>query len=161
MKKIVFIILGSVLFVMIVLQFFPVKKSINQSIPTSDFISVSVTSPEVGKLIKNACYDCHSYETVYPWYFKIAPVSWIINSHISEARDHLNFSDWGSNSKDEQNDILKACLEEINNNEMPLFSYKIMHPLSRFREQDKTLINNWIISFISNNNDLQEDTFEN
>ncbi len=50
------------------------------------------TNAEVMKIFKTACYDCHSNETVYPWYSNIAPFSWVVSNHINEGRKVLNFS---------------------------------------------------------------------
>jgi len=52
--------------------------------------------PAVKPLLRRACYDCHSNETVWPWYSNVAPASWLIASDVEEGRSNLNFSEWGS-----------------------------------------------------------------
>lgn len=78
-------------------------------------------SPQTKMLVKNACYDCHSNESEYPWYSYVAPVSWLVSNHILEGREHLNFSEW-------TNDVdADEMIEEIKSGEMPLWDYKLMH----------------------------------
>lgn len=50
---------------------------------------------EVKRILETACYDCHSANTVYPWYNTVAPISYWLNHHIEEGKEHLDFSDWG------------------------------------------------------------------
>jgi hypothetical protein len=52
--------------------------------------------PETRALAQRACFDCHSNETVWPWYSSIAPSSWLLAMDVAEGRDHMNFSEWGS-----------------------------------------------------------------
>ena len=50
--------------------------------------------PEVQAILRRACFDCHSNETIWPFYSWIAPVSWIMSRDIIGGRQHLNFSKW-------------------------------------------------------------------
>jgi hypothetical protein len=142
MKRIVWLTISILSVLIIIFQFIPVRKLKSELYPASDFFAINTTTSEVKNLIRNACYDCHSNETVLPWYSKIAPVSWILNDHIIESRDNLNFSNWGLYSSNDIKDILKSCIEELNKGDMPLLSYKLMHPDSRLSDKDKALIIN-------------------
>ena len=51
-------------------------------------------APETRALALRACFDCHSNETVWPWYSNVAPVSWLIESDVARGRKELNFSEW-------------------------------------------------------------------
>src|SRR4051812_9751220 len=62
--------------------------------PGHDFLSSNAPPPEITTLLRNACYDCHSYETRWPWYGHVAPVSWWLDNHVHDARESLNFSEW-------------------------------------------------------------------
>lgn len=79
-------------------------------------------SPRTRELAKKACFDCHSNETHYPWYSRIAPISFWLNNHIEEGREHLNFSDWTQRHSDAD-----EVVEEIKEGEMPMKPYVIMH----------------------------------
>lgn len=160
MKKILIYSGSFILLILIGFQFIPFSKVENQPGKTVDMLTSINPPTEVAELIRKACYDCHSNETVFPWYFKIAPASWMVNNHISEARENVNFSDWSLFSIDDQIGILQSCSEEIEENEMPLFSYKIMHPLARLDQKEKALITNWINSFIEHNENLPKNTDE-
>ena len=52
-------------------------------------------SPATRDLAQRACFDCHSNETVWPWYSKVAPVSWLVILDTARGRNALNFSEWG------------------------------------------------------------------
>lgn len=88
-------------------------------------------SPQTRELAKRACFDCHSNEVVYPWYSNIAPASWLIQRDVEEAREKLNFSEWGNNG--EVDDIV----EVVERGEMPPFQYTIIHTNAVFSTQEK------------------------
>lgn len=90
-------------------------------------------SPATRALAKRACFDCHSNETAWPWYTNIAPVSWMIQRHVDEGRQKLNFSDWGNSRERELDEIAEVILE----GEMPLPNYLPMHPEARLTPAEK------------------------
>ena len=92
-------------------------------------------SPATRELAKKACFDCHSNETVWPWYSKVAPVSWLVYWDVVEGRKHLNFSDWrgGSGKHENQREIIK----EIAEGEMPPLQYTIAHPEAKLNDTAK------------------------
>jgi len=100
-------------------------------------------TPEIGSLLRNTCYNCHSNETVWPWYAHVAPVSWLVASDVSEARRHLNFSEWGSYDGDTQSHKLKAIAEEITDRAMPPWYYLMVHRGSRLSESERNNILSW------------------
>jgi len=78
--------------------------------------------PATRDLVKIACFDCHSNETIWPWYSNIAPVSWLVYRDVVEGRRHMNFSDWASRSVS-----ANQLTSIINEGEMPPFQYTIIH----------------------------------
>lgn len=90
-------------------------------------------SPQTRALAKRACFDCHSNETVWPWYTNIAPVSWLAWRDTSEGRRHLNFSEWGTARQKSVNEVVKS----IEKGEMPPFIYVIQHPEARLSQAEK------------------------
>jgi hypothetical protein len=126
MKRLLIIIAGSILLAFIVIQFFRPEK--NQSAVTTDDIIYTLEIPNsVKRTLVNACYDCHSNQTRYPWYSNIAPVSWMLANHVKEGKEHLNFSAWKQYSKREQISQLDDICEMVEKREMPLKSYTFMH----------------------------------
>jgi hypothetical protein len=93
-------------------------------------------SPETKTIVQGACFDCHSYETVWPWYSNIAPVSWLVWNDVHNGRKAMNFSDWNNYDM-----TASEIASMVNEGEMPPAIYKIMHPKARLSTQEKqTLI---------------------
>ena len=133
--------LGRILIILIVLlgisQVIPVTRS---NPPATSEIVVPV---EVRTLLKRACYDCHSNETKWPWYSRIAPISWLIAHDVNDGRRHLNFSRWGELSTRQQGKKLKDIAKAIEEREMPPFYYLPVHPKARLSDQENTLLRDW------------------
>ncbi len=89
-------------------------------------------APGTRELAKAACFDCHSNETVWPWYARIAPSSWLLYRDVKEGRNRLNFSDW-TNGGWETDEIT----EIISEGEMPPWYYTIMHPNAKLSDSEK------------------------
>jgi hypothetical protein len=124
----ILVIIGIVLLVLI--QFIPYGKNhTNPPIVSSP----NWDSPQTQQLAKRACFDCHSNETVWPWYSKIAPVSWLLYHDVAEGRSRLNFSDWSSGWPIESGELA----EVINEGEMPPAQYLLMHPSARLNAAEK------------------------
>ena len=141
------IIIGFVI-LFVAIQFIPSNRNMQATIPSKDFIQVENPPMEIANMIKNACYDSHSNETKYPWYSNVAPVSWWLDSHINEAREHLNFSTWASNG--EKNEAREECAEEIAEGKMPMQSYTLMHSEARLSNTEKQALVNWFNQNIPN-----------
>jgi cytochrome c551/c552 len=89
-------------------------------------------SPQTRLLAKRACFDCHSNETVWPWYSYVAPVSWLVYNDTMEGRSRMNFSDWNSRPRD-----VREIVEEIEEGGMPPAVYTPMHPSARLSAAEK------------------------
>lgn len=136
------IILG-VVALFLLIQLFQIDTD-NPPIDSSlDFITVTNPPEQIRTILKTACYDCHSNETKYPWYSRIAPVSWWIRDHIDEARDELNFSEWGTYDLKRSNHKLEEMGEKVEEDEMPLTSYTLAHSESRLTEDQREALINW------------------
>tara|TARA_R100001015_G_C4619142_1_gene175774 strand:- start:178 stop:627 length:450 start_codon:yes stop_codon:yes gene_type:complete len=126
-----------------VLQIIPREKNENKAPTDADLFAVEEASSELQILIKGACYDCHSYQSEYPWYSNIAPFSWWIDDHIEEGREHLNFSDWSKYKAEKKSHKAEEAVEEIKEGEMPLESYQLAHSSARLSDEETALILNW------------------
>ena len=130
MKK----ILLAVLVVIIVIQFIRPEK--NNSNNELNAISTILDVPnEVQEILKTSCSDCHSNNTIYPWYSEIAPVSWYLASHVNEGKEHLNFSEWASYNENQKSHIIKDIEEELQDT----FSVDVMADL--FQNVEATIKN--------------------
>lgn len=122
----------------IIIQFFPIDKTNPPVNKEMDFLTVKNTPAGTAQLIKSSCYDCHSNESTYPWYSNIAPASWFLKYHIDEGRSHLNFSVWATYEPKRQLKKLDESVEMIDNSEMPLESYLLMHPEAKLTPAQRT-----------------------
>ncbi|KAF0153059.1 MAG: hypothetical protein FD143_499 [Ignavibacteria bacterium] len=102
-----------------------------------------LASAEVKKILKDACYDCHSNETKWPWYSKVAPVSFLITNHVNDGRRHLNFSTWGNLFTPKQKEYKKEIWEEIERGNMPISHYTWLHPKAKLTPEQLQLIKSW------------------
>jgi len=142
-KRNIFIGLGLLL---VIIQFFQIDKSA-PTIKEEEKLATIVQPPEAMlQTLKGACYDCHSYETTYPWYTYVAPVSWWIGGHIRNARKAMNFSTWGQYSADDQKHMLHECAEEIQEGHMPPKGYVRMHSAAYMDEAKQAAIVEWLNS---------------
>lgn len=90
-------------------------------------------SPRTRELAQRACFDCHSNETVWPWYSSVAPVSWLVQRDVDHGRKQLNFSEW-----DRPQEEADEAAEAVENGEMPLASYLWTHPDAKLTEQERS-----------------------
>lgn len=102
-------------------------------------------STEVKLILKDACYDCHSNETKWPWYSKVAPISFFVSNHVVEGREHLNFSTWGDMYTPKQNEYKREIWEEIEKGGMPLSNYTWLHPKAKLTIEQRQVIKKWAL----------------
>jgi cytochrome c551/c552 len=92
-------------------------------------------SPQTRDLVQRACFDCHSNETVWPWYSNVAPVSWLNQRDVNGGRRHLNFSEWNKVQKHAGH-----VIQEIKSGDMPLWFYLPMHSAARLSDAEKAAL---------------------
>jgi hypothetical protein len=98
----------------------------------------------VKSILERSCYDCHSNHTRYPWYSNIQPVAWWLQHHIDEGKEHLNFSAFKTYTPAEMDHKLKEIEEVIEENEMPLWSYRLIHQKAKLSEAEKNNLLKWV-----------------
>ncbi|MCB0664113.1 MAG: heme-binding domain-containing protein [Saprospiraceae bacterium] len=126
-----------------ILQLFPIDKTNPTAIPEKDLFAVVDAPVNVKSVIKSACYDCHSYETTYPWYTNLQPFAWSIKDHINHGRKHLNFSEFADYTGEDRSHALEECVEVLQEDEMPIASYKLMHPEARLNDETRQTLITW------------------
>ncbi|MCG8352304.1 MAG: heme-binding domain-containing protein [Chloroflexales bacterium] len=104
-------------------------------------------SPQAREVAQRACFDCHSNETVWPIYSKIAPISWLVAYDVVKGREELNFSEWGVATRNddeeashEDEDIAEEIAETITDGSMPMRNYLLLHPEAQLTETEKQLL---------------------
>ncbi len=142
-QKILIYIIG----LLIGLQFVPLSQQKVEKVAASQAFENIVTGSEAQiTLLKNACYDCHSNDTKYPWYAQVAPVSLWINGHIKGARGKLNFSTWQQYDTETQKHKLRESAEEIRDGHMPPKSFKFMHSGAKMTDNQAEDLAVWLES---------------
>lgn len=144
-KRIVLVLLA----LFVIAQFIRIDKTVPEYDKNGDFISLNPGHEKEATLLKNACYDCHSYETKYPWYAEIAPVSWLVGDHIEDGRKHLNFSIWSTYEPEKQAHKLDESLEEMEEGKMPDPGYVKMHAEANLSKEDKEALMNYLRGVMS------------
>lgn len=99
--------------------------------------------PEVEAILKRSCYDCHSHETRWPWYSKVAPMSWLVAYDVHTGRKKLNLSTLQDLSPETAAHVRAEVVKEVDEGEMPLFFYVPLHPEAKLSEADKAVLRTW------------------
>jgi len=107
-----------------------------------DFVAAANPPAPVAAAIRAACYDCHSHETIWPWYAHIAPVSWLIASDVTEGREHVDFSEWPDDAGRAAKK-LERINEVLDYREMPPKKYTLIHAKARLTEAQRKEIMDW------------------
>jgi heme-binding protein len=137
-------ILLAIVAILVIIQFFRIDKTNPEVVLENDFITITNPPEEIAAILKTSCYDCHSYETKYPWYTNVSPIAWWVKDHINEGRDELNFSEWANYKEKRKKHKLEECIELVEENEMPLESYLITHGDAKLTDTQKTELLNWL-----------------
>ncbi|MCB9848978.1 MAG: heme-binding domain-containing protein [Phycisphaeraceae bacterium] len=137
LRRIALIVVGVLLLVAVGIQFRPVNRS------NPPVTMVVDAPPQVMSILKRSCFDCHSNETVWPWYSYVAPVSWLVADDVEEGREHVNFSAWDGYDAEDRADLIGECWKEVSRGKMPLKKYLRMHPDAALSQEDLVAIAEW------------------
>lgn len=138
-KRLKWVLAGAVV-VLAALQLFNPPR--NNPPVQRDFLAAASPPPGVAASIRAACYDCHSHETTWPFYARIAPVSWLIASDVNEGRQHLNFSEWPDEPLAAAKQLDRVN-EVIDYKEMPPKKYTLLHADAGFTDARRKEILDW------------------
>lgn len=127
----------------VIIQFFRPAKNKSEGTSKNDISTLYAVPQDVQDILKTSCNDCHSNNTVYPWYAEIQPVAWWLNSHIEDGKKDLNFSEFATYRIRRQYKKLEEINELVKENEMPLDSYLWIHKDAKLSDQQKLTIANW------------------
>lgn len=141
------IIGGLLIAAVVIIQFIPTGRPEVIKQNPNDLILNNTIPDSIGSLLKNACYDCHSNETVYPWYAYVAPVSWLVVRDTKIGRGNMNFSEWESLSKIDKAKLLEDIIDEVGDGNMPMPIYILMHPEAKLTMHDREKLMEWSDEF--------------
>lgn len=137
------VIWAIIILVIIIIQIIPSDRPEVITTNNDDLLMNVLVPDSVSRILKSACYDCHSNETKYPWYAYVAPVSWLTNRDTRLGRTNLNFSEWESQSKMDKATLLGEIADEIEGSNMPMPIYVLMHPEAELSFHDRELLVKW------------------
>lgn len=121
------------------IQIIPADRSnppVESEVPASDAVRA---------ILRRSCYDCHSNETVWPWYSKVAPVSWLVAHDVHDGRKELNFSTWNRYTPEQRQEKLRESWEQVEEGEMPLWFYLPTHREASLSSDDRKQLRNWAL----------------
>ena len=141
--KIIRWILLGIPFNLVAIQFMPLDR-------LNPPVEVEVPAlADVRVILRRACYDCHSNETVWPWYSQVAPFSWLVARDVRKGREELNFSTWNRITAKQQVKKLKESWKEVAKGEMPPWFYVTFHSDATLSERDRLALRNWANSAVT------------
>jgi len=136
-------VLLGLLALLVIIQFIRPEKNINTAVTALDMNVMYPIPDSVAQVLQKACYDCHSDNTRYPWYNNIQPVAWWLNNHITDGKKELNFSEYGKRTLPKQAKKLKKIAKEIQEGDMPLSSYTLIHKDAVLTDAEKKMLIDW------------------
>lgn len=130
--------------VFIAIQFFRPTKNTATALSTNDITTKYKVPNEVKNILQTSCNDCHTNNTVYPWYTNIQPVAWYLNNHVQDGKRHLDFSEFATYKIGKQYRKLEEISHEIEDGEMPMTSYTLIHGNATLNDNQKIVIYKWV-----------------
>lgn len=135
----------SVIILFLAIQFYqPARNMDSKQVGNADFIQIYNPPAEVGQLLRGSCYNCHSNNTHYMWFDYIQPGRTLVEYHIRQAKEDLNFNEWGNYFDLKQDRLLGSIKTQVEKKEMPLPSYTWFHPEARLTDAQRKILINWI-----------------
>jgi len=131
----------------VVIQLFPAPAKTNPATDPARTLAAAMRPPDgVQEILRRACFDCHSNETVWPWYADVAPVSWLTRKHVVDGRRHLNFSEWlrtGEREFARWSEFEDIC-SVVRDKSMPVAGYDWLHPEAKLSDGERAQVCAWV-----------------
>ncbi len=131
-------ILGSLAAALLVIQLVPARVT---NLPSKDALPAP---PEVQQTLRRSCYDCHSNQMRWPWFSRIAPLSWLVAHDVELGRKEINFSEWDEYYPATRRRKLQWMQRSLHTEAMPPWPYRLMHPSSALSQHDRDQLDRWI-----------------
>lgn len=125
------------------LQFFQPGRNETDRVPETDIVKGYHPPKDVALSLHEACYDCHSDNTRYPWYARVQPLGWFLEGHIRKGKAELNFSSFGSYAPRRQASKFRAIANSLRDGTMPPGSYLAFHKKARLSGRDLKGLGDW------------------
>ena len=132
------------LVIFIIAQFFGPEKNEGDIASVNTFLTETNPPEDVKQILKNACFDCHSDHTRYPWYNNITPVNYWLAEHVEDGKKHFDVSKWSSYSDKKKDHKLEELAEEVERKSMPLESYTWAHSDAKLSQEQIDAVVKWV-----------------
>ena len=136
-------ILIGLLLVLVAIQFIRPAKNQSAELSANDISRAYPVPADMQDLLKTSCADCHSNNTVYPWYCNVQPVAWWMANHVNDGKKELNLSEFAAYSPKKQAHKLKEVIEQVKEEEMPLNSYTWVHKNAKLTNEQRLALSSW------------------
>ncbi|MFY8186194.1 MAG: heme-binding domain-containing protein [Bacteroidia bacterium] len=135
-----------ILVILVIIQFIRPTRNKSTEVQVND-ITVAMNVPaDVMTVLKTSCYDCHSNNTNDMWYMNIQPIGLWVSNHIEEGKEELNFSEWVKYKPKRKAHKMEEIAEMVNEDEMPMSSYTIIHGEAKLSAAQKKLLVEWAMA---------------
>jgi hypothetical protein len=139
-------ILIVVLVIFLAIQFIRPERNNGEMSGPHDITHYMKVPDTVMHMLKTSCYDCHSNQTVYPWYVNLNPIGLWLKYHIDDGKTAINFSDLSGFSKKKLDHRMKDITEQMETKEMPLTSYTFIHGYAKLDSNQIQMIKEWTVA---------------
>ena len=136
-------ILWAVIIILVAIQFIRPAKNQSDAIAANDITKHYTVPGDVQDILKRACNDCHSNNTVYPWYSNIQPVGWWLQHHVNEGKRELDFSEFAKYTPKRQHHKMEEVIDQVKEGHMPLDSYLWIHNEAKLSKEEKEKLLIW------------------
>lgn len=137
-------ILLAIVALIVLIQFIRPEKNVSLTESKNDIFLKYPASDSVRSIVRTSCYDCHSNNTVYPWYTNLQPIGLWMNHHVNEGKQELNFSEFLTYKTKKADHKLDEAIDEIKQGEMPISSYTLIHHNAKLSAEQRKEVIAWI-----------------
>lgn len=129
--------------IFIAIQFIKPEKNIHAVAQPADISAIYSIPANVDTILIKACKDCHSNNTRYPWYNNFQPVAWFLDNHVKDGKRSFNLNEFAAYPAARQYDKIKEIKKQIDDGDMPLSSYTLIHTNARLSDAEKNTVIKW------------------
>jgi hypothetical protein len=129
-----------------VMQFFGPRPNNPPTIESHTIESELKVPTRIENMMSRACMDCHSHQTHWPWYSRVAPVRWWLVNHVNRGRKDIDFSEWMQYPPGFVIGNLRSMGQAVERNVMPLDSYIILHPAAKLSDEERKCFSDWALT---------------
>lgn len=144
MKRNTKIVLAGLVALLIAIQLIPRVRNQSGQPPVNDITTVYQVPENVEVIFKRSCYDCHSNNTSYPWYAHIQPIRYMLDRHVQQGKQDLNFNNFGIYTARKRRNKLRAISSSLTEGTMPLSPYTFIHHSARLNSHDTSAVLSWV-----------------